>query len=242
MHDLHANPSAALRCCRRQVRSRSGVPPGYELVKEEDKNILMGDTYTAPVTTQFAGLGNIFIMPDQARSPPAYNPNNSLNPTTDLGVTPRHEGDTGSVETFWPCVGRLASFLTSSACSRRQDRTRPSPVPLATCAIAKKWCWKTRCRCWRSSTSSARPTSPATSRASSRTTSLRNSIRSRRHFGEKFSPPNLPVRIKDLGWQRNFPRLLRPVGNLQRLELTRRSAVNPPDPSGYVPHDDGRRA
>ena len=42
------------------------VPPGYELVKEEDKNILIGDNYIAPVTQQFAGLGNIFILPDQA--------------------------------------------------------------------------------------------------------------------------------------------------------------------------------
>ena len=42
------------------------VPPGYELVKEEDKNILIGDNYIAPATTQFAGLGNIFILPDQA--------------------------------------------------------------------------------------------------------------------------------------------------------------------------------
>ena len=42
------------------------VPPGYELVKEEDKNILLGDVYIAPVTQQFAGFGNIFIMPDQA--------------------------------------------------------------------------------------------------------------------------------------------------------------------------------
>ena len=33
------------------------VPPGYELVKEEDKNILLGDTYIAPVTQQFAGFG-----------------------------------------------------------------------------------------------------------------------------------------------------------------------------------------
>ena len=44
------------------------VPPGYELVKEEDKNILLGDTYEGPVTSQFAGFGNIFIMPDQAAS------------------------------------------------------------------------------------------------------------------------------------------------------------------------------
>src|SRR5213082_3009456 len=31
------------------------VPPGYELVKEEDKNILIGDNYIAPVTVQFPG-------------------------------------------------------------------------------------------------------------------------------------------------------------------------------------------
>ena len=82
------------------------VPPGYELVKEEDKNILIGDNYIAPVTQQFAGLGNIFILPDQAAIAGTYNPNNSLNSTTDLGAQPRREGDTGSVETFWPCVGQ----------------------------------------------------------------------------------------------------------------------------------------
>src|SRR2546430_1144772 len=38
------------------------VPPGYELVKEEDKNILIGDNYIAPVTQEFGGLGNIFIL------------------------------------------------------------------------------------------------------------------------------------------------------------------------------------
>ena len=52
------------------------VPPGYELVKEEDKNILLGDVYIAPVTQQFAGFGNIFIMPDQAAVNAAYNPAN----------------------------------------------------------------------------------------------------------------------------------------------------------------------
>ena len=41
-------------------------PPGYELVKEEDKNILIGDNFIAPVTQQFGGLGSIYIMPDQA--------------------------------------------------------------------------------------------------------------------------------------------------------------------------------
>ena len=85
------------------------VPPGMELVKEEDKNILLGDIYIAPVTTQFTGFGNVFIMPDQATVGANNNKNNpgGLNTTADLGAVPRHEGDTGSVETFWPCVGAM---------------------------------------------------------------------------------------------------------------------------------------
>ena len=45
------------------------VPPGYELVKEEDKNILIGDNYIAPVTVQFAEPGDdIYILPTRRRS------------------------------------------------------------------------------------------------------------------------------------------------------------------------------
>ena len=115
------------------------VPPGYELVKEEDKNILMGDSYDAPVTQQFAGFGNIFIMPDQAAVGEAYNPNNPLIQTTNEGATPRHEGDTGSVEEFWPCVGaeRIVPDLHEPL-SRSRDRTRRSPAPPVLSATAKK--------------------------------------------------------------------------------------------------------
>ena len=44
------------------------VPPGYELTKEEDKNILIGDAWigSAVIGNQFTGLGDIFIVPDQA--------------------------------------------------------------------------------------------------------------------------------------------------------------------------------
>ena len=35
------------------------VPPeGYEIVKEEDKNILIGDDFIAPVTQEFGGLSD----------------------------------------------------------------------------------------------------------------------------------------------------------------------------------------
>jgi hypothetical protein len=50
-------------------------PPGYEVVKEEDKNILIGDAWVAPPAQQFAGLGNIFILPDQATISSSYNLN-----------------------------------------------------------------------------------------------------------------------------------------------------------------------
>ncbi len=87
------------------------VPPGYELVKEEDKNILIGDDYIAPATVQFPGLGGaIYILPDQASLSASYNPLNAQNATTGLGRNPglvSHEGDTGSDESFWPCVGTV---------------------------------------------------------------------------------------------------------------------------------------
>src|SRR5258708_17924347 len=84
------------------------VPPGYELVKEEDKNILIGDNFIAPPTQQFGGLGSVFILPDQAQINAEYNANNPQNSTNNLGRNPNlpsHEGDTGSIETYWPCVG-----------------------------------------------------------------------------------------------------------------------------------------
>ena len=70
------------------------MPPGYEVYKEEDKNLLIGDNFIAPATVQFAGLGgSIFIMPDQASvasmydpSGAGYNPSNYQNATTALGT------------------------------------------------------------------------------------------------------------------------------------------------------------
>src|SRR2546429_1103594 len=86
------------------------MPPGYELVKEEDKNILIGDNYIAPATVEFPGLGGaIYILPDQAEVSAFYNANNAQNSTQTLGrvaTLSSHEGDTGSVESFWPCVGQ----------------------------------------------------------------------------------------------------------------------------------------
>ncbi len=85
------------------------TPPGYEIVKEEDKNILIGDFYVAPVTQQFGALASIFIIPDQATlnnanpyNPSTGDPGFQSDPTTNLGVY------TVSTQTEFPeCVGNL---------------------------------------------------------------------------------------------------------------------------------------
>ncbi len=64
------------------------LPEGYEIVKEEDNNVFNGDSWMNPDTaTQFAGVGNVFILKDQA----------TLNNPYTLG----------SGAAFPPCVGRL---------------------------------------------------------------------------------------------------------------------------------------
>ena len=79
----------------RQVRGRSVVPAGLRTGEGRGQEHPARRRYIAPVTQQFAGFGNIFIMPDQAAVNASYNPNNPLQPTTNNGATPRHEGDTG---------------------------------------------------------------------------------------------------------------------------------------------------
>src|SRR5207253_4081578 len=64
------------------------VPPGYALVKEDDKNILIGDTYIAPAATEFGRLASLYIIPDQAAVGATYTANNAQNPTTDVATVP----------------------------------------------------------------------------------------------------------------------------------------------------------
>jgi len=210
------------------------VPPGYELVKEEDKNILLGDVYIAPVTQQFGGLGNIFIMPDQAAVSATYNVNNPLNPTTDLGAQPRHEGDTGSVETFWPCVGlsrvvpdfnslfpqagQNAPFAgaTRNLCDRKEVVLDDQMTVLAKFYV------------FTSTHVAGHYTGIITDDFTSEFDPFSP------HFGEKFSPANLPVSVKD--WAGNeVSRVYSDQWGIYDGLNFSTFGVNPPDPSGYVP-------
>jgi hypothetical protein len=210
------------------------VPPGYELVKEEDKNILIGDNYIAPVTQQFGGLGSIFILPDQAAVKNTYNANNPQNPTQDLGATPRHEGDTGSVETFWPCVGALrivpdyislfpqsgevAPFAGASRhlCDRKEVTLEDQSA-----ALAKFWVFS-------STHVAAHFTGIITDDFASEFDPFSP------QFGEKFAVPNLPISFKDFTGNEVSRTYSDQWGFFNGLNYSTWE-VNPPNPTGYAP-------
>jgi hypothetical protein len=212
------------------------VPPGYELVKEEDKNILIGDNYIAPVTQQFAGLGNIFILPDQAAVGATYNANNAQNATQDLGrVTfQSHEGDTGSVESFWPCVGAarivpdyISLFPQSGEVSPFAGATRnlcdrkEVTVTDQASALAKFYVFT-------STHAAAHFTGVITDDYTSEFDPFSP------QFGEKFSPANLPVSIKD--WAGNeISRVYSDQWGTYNGLTYSTWEVNPPNPTGYAP-------
>ncbi|HUO94925.1 MAG TPA: choice-of-anchor Q domain-containing protein [Steroidobacteraceae bacterium] len=214
------------------------VPPGYELVKEEDKNILIGDNYIAPATVQFPGLGGaVYILPDQAAISATYNAQNAQNATTGLGRIPSlvsHEGDTGSDESFWPCVGTvrqvpdyISLFPQSAEVAPFAGAMRPlcdrKEVTLTeqSSALVKFYLFTSTHVAAHFQgiilddfTAEFDPFSP--------------------QFGEKFAPSYLPVGVKD--WTGNeINRVYSDQFGLYNGLNYSTWEVNPPNPTGYGP-------
>jgi len=163
-------------------------------------------------------------------------PNNpgSLNLTGNLGATPRHEGDTGSIEQFWPCVGaeRIVPDLNS---------LYPGAGQAAPFAGAK------RALCDRKEVELQNQASvlakfyvfSSTHIAGHYTGGITDDFASEfdpfsPQFGEKFSPPNLPVAMRDFDGAEVTRVYADQWGAYNGLYFST-YGVNPPNPTGYVP-------
>jgi hypothetical protein len=223
------------------------LPPGYELVKEEDKNILIGDNFIAPVTQEFPGLGGyVFIIPDQASvatsyqgtpisGAQAYNPNNAQNPTQSLGTTP--VGDTVPafpIEPVWPCVGQ--SRIVPDYISLFPQSKEVSPFAGAT----RNMCDRKEVTLSDQSASTAKfYIFTSTHKAAKFTGVITDDFTSEfdpfsPQFGEKFAPPNQPISVKDWTGQEISRVYSDWWGDYDGMTYSTWE-VNPPNPTGYSP-------
>ncbi|KAA6456982.1 hypothetical protein DYQ86_24395 [Acidobacteria bacterium AB60] len=210
-------------------------PPGYEIVKEEDKNILIGDNFIAPSSQEFGGLGDVFILPDQASVASGYNPWNGQNSTTSLGAGTNNQIVPGFVEPTWPCVGesrvvpdyislfpqskQVAPFAgaTRHLCDRKEVTLNDQAG-----AIAKFYIYT------------------STHKASKFTGVITDDFTSEfdpfsPQFGEKFAPANMPIGLRD--WTGNeIGRVYSDWWGDYDGMVYSTWEVNPPNPTGYSPN------
>ena len=230
-------------CCRpASMSSKWSCPRAIELVKEEDKNILIGDNFIAPVTQQFGGLGSIFILPDQAEVAASSNPNNPQNHNTGSGPHQRFPA-TKVTRAAWkpsgPASVRSASFPISSASSRGSAEVAP-------------FAGATRHLCDRKEVTLTDQTSALakfyifteTHTASHFTGVITDDFTAEfdpfsPQFGEKFGPAYLPVSFKDWAGNEIERVYYRCVGRLQRPELLHVGSQSA-EPDRVRPHHDGR--
>ncbi|KAA6465408.1 choice-of-anchor D domain-containing protein [Acidobacteria bacterium AB60] len=192
------------------------VPPsGYEIVKEEDKNILMGDAWIAPVAQQFGSLTNLFILPDQATLDASFIPSQKF-------ALPPCVGETHIVPDYlnlFPDIQQVAPFAGQSRnlCNRKevllQDQSQANadfqvftPAPIA-----------------------AHFTGMMLNDAAAEFNQVSPS------FGEKEALPNAPVSIKDFNGIEIQRVYTDKWGQFNGLTPSTWDA-NVPNPSGYSPN------
>lgn len=189
---------------------------GYEIVKEEDKNVLNGDAWLTPdATNQFAGLGNIFVFPDQATV------NNSVNP--------------GSGAMFPACVGtlhRVPDYLTLFPEGGNVSPFFGQDRPLCDrkeVAVVDQQVTKADFQVFTPTPLAAHYTGIMLNDAAAEFNPIAPS------FGEKASLPNAPIAFRD----HNGVELARvyndKYGNFNGL-LPSTYNANVPNPSGYAPN------
>ncbi|WP_427911929.1 Ig-like domain-containing protein [Ramlibacter sp. MMS24-I3-19] len=210
------------------------VPTGFELVKEEDKNILIGDAFIAPVVQQFGGLGSIFILPDQAtlnnanlNNTPTGDPGLFSNPTTDLGTTgaalamPECVGDLHRVPAYlsvYPQVQQVAPFagMDRPLCDKKLVKLGDQMQAKANFFVFTQ------------TPIAANVTGMILDDAASEFNAASPD------FGEKASVPFVPVSTKDFAGH-EISRVYSDQWGTFNMLLPSSWLVNPPTPSGYGP-------
>ena len=145
-----------------------------------------------------------------------------------------HEGDTGSVETFWPCVGAARVVPDYISLFPQSQKWLRSPVRRAICATARKSRSTTR-----SSALAKFWIFTSTHVAAHFTGVITDDFTSEfdpfsPQFGEKFSPPNMPISLKDWTGTEISRVYADQWGTYNGLTYSTWE-VNPPNPTGYAP-------
>ncbi len=211
------------------------TPPGYEIVKEEDKNILIGDAFVAPVTQQFGALASIFILPDQATLNNAnpFNPSTGdagfqSNPTSNLGVT-------ASMITFPECVGnlhRVPDYLSLFPAAQQVAPFAGMDRPLCDrklVTVGDQMQASANFFVFTEVPVASNNTGIILDDASSEFNQAAPD------FGEKASVPFVPVSTKDFNG-REISRAYSDQWGAYNMMLPSSWLVNPPTPSGYGPN------
>jgi hypothetical protein len=220
------------------------MPPGYEVEKEEDKNLLIGDNFIAPVTQQFGGLGtDIFILPDQAsvasmyeQGNAGYNGTNYQNSTTGegLGNEMALPGFPGYTDPTWPCVGEmrvvpdyLSLFPGALETAPFAGATRPL-CDRKEVTLINQMAVNARFFIFTSTHIASKYTGVITDDFTSEFDPFAP------QFGEKFAPPNMPVSTKDyLG--NELSRVYSDHWGIYDGLTFSSWDVNPPNITGYSP-------
>ena len=201
------------------------MPPGYEVYKEEDKNLLIGDNFIAPAVQEFAGLGaNVFILPDQAsvasmydESGTGYNGTNYQNSTTGLGLNQELSGVPGFpgyTDPVWPCVGEMRVVPDYLSLFPRNLETAPfagATRPLCDrkeVTLGNQMAVNARFFIFTSTHIAAKYTGVITDDYTSEFDPFSP------QFGEKFATAQHARLHQGLPRQRDLPRVLRPLGRL----------------------------
>jgi hypothetical protein len=221
------------------------MPPGYEVEKEEDKNLLIGDNFIAPVSQQFGGLGgDIFILPDQAsvasmydESGAGYNGTNYQNSTTGEGLADQLVGTPGFpgyTDPLWPCVGEmrvvpdyLSLFPGAQETAPFAGATRPL-CDRKEITLTNQMAANARFFIFTSTHIASKYTGVITDDFTSEFDPFSP------QFGEKFAPPNMPISTKDyLG--NELSRVYSDHWGIYDGLTFSSWDVNPPNITGYSP-------